>query len=147
MIRVIASGNVVSDAELKTFTGKSGDPFSILRFRVISSERDSNGNSIPTGINCEIRNTKRANALAPHLKKGTHVVLTGEYTERRSTNQQTGQTSYFNSVSVEKLEFTPSRQNQQGGNVYQNQSRQSAPAPQAPYAPQDNGFGDEPLPF
>jgi len=98
MIQILASGRVGQDAEL------NGD---ILKFSIASSERaykTKDGKEIPektTWLNC----TKFKGALlAPHIKKGTFLVVNGKLEIREYEGK------YYTSCIVTSLEFGGSAQ-------------------------------------
>jgi single-strand DNA-binding protein len=81
MIQVTVSGNLGRDAEMKSTQSGFVCSFSV------ASNRKVKGNDETTWVDCSIWG-KRAEALGPHLSKGSRVVVVGEL----STREHNGKT-------------------------------------------------------
>ena len=101
MQRLFIAGNVGKDAELRHT--QNGDP--VLGFSVaVSNGKDRDGNDRPpTWWDASLWG-KRAEALAPHIKKGDKLALTG----RPSARVYEGKA--FLQISVDDLTFMGSSQ-------------------------------------
>lgn len=78
MHKLFIAGNVGKDAELRTTQG--GDP--VLSFSVaVDNGKDRDGNRRSTWYDCSLWG-KRAESLAPHIRKGDRLAVTGRPTVR-----------------------------------------------------------------
>jgi single-strand DNA-binding protein len=103
------SGNLGKDCEVRYTTG--GDP--IANFNV--AVRSGYGKSEATSwINCTYWG-KRGEAVAPYLKKGSMVIVTGEFTMQKWTDKQ-GQERESPTVNVRDLTLG-SRPNQESASA------------------------------
>lgn len=96
MQTLIIAGNVGKDAVLRRT--QNGDP--ILGFALaVDNGRDKNGNDRPaTWYDCSVFG-KRGEALEPHVKKGTKLVLQGRPTARAHEGKA------YLGISVDDLTF------------------------------------------
>jgi len=96
------SGNLGRDAETRFTAG--GDPITGFSVAVRSGYGKSEAT---TWINCNYWG-KRGESVAPYLKKGTQVVVSGEFTLRKWTNKE-GQEKESPDVNVRELTLVGSR--------------------------------------
>ena len=111
------AGNIGKDAEVRTT--QSGDK--VASFSVaVDNGKDSSGNERPAAwFDCSLWG-KRADALAPYIRKGGKVTLSGRPTCRAHEGKA------YMGVSVSEITL-------QGGNTSQDDhSAPSQPAPQSP---------------
>lgn len=92
MIKVIATGNLGNDAELKQID----KDLSVLNF-AIASNKKIKGKDVTTWLNCQKWNSEK---LAPYLTKGTKVVLFGELEIRKGKDEK-----FYTTMNVNELEF------------------------------------------
>lgn len=76
------TGNIGRDSETRFTTG--GDPITSFSAALTSGYGDK---KITTWLNCSIFG-KRGESLAPYLKKGAQVAITGEFTARPYTSKE-----------------------------------------------------------
>lgn len=93
MIVSTVSGNLGKDAQLRDAGGER-----VCSFSVASSTKRK-GEEVTTWVDCSIWG-KRGESLAPHLKKGTKLVVVGEL----GTREHNGKT--YLTLRVDQLEFT-----------------------------------------
>lgn len=150
--RVIISGNLTSDPELRSTAGG----LAVLGFGVAVNDRRKNQQTgewedYPNFIDCTMFGA-RAEALSRYLNKGTKVSIEGKL--RWSQWEREGQKRSKIEVIVDELEFMSSRgdSSSYGGGMG---GGYSAPAPAAPaYAPApapvvdaSSSVYDEDIPF
>lgn len=136
MNKAILVGNLGQDAELKVMSG--GD--AVLNFSVATSEKWTDKQSGEKKEKTEWHRCalwgKRAEALAPHLTKGTKVVVEGKIETR--SYEKDGEKRYATSIKVNELEFA-------GGG---NKPARSDDEPYEPAAGESSGeAGDAEIPF
>jgi single-strand DNA-binding protein len=107
MQRLFIAGNVGKDSELRTTQG--GD--SVLSFSLaIDNGKDRDGNKRDsTWYDCSLWG-KRAESLAPHIKKGDKLTLTGRPTVRVHEGKA------YLGISVDDLTFMGSAARPESGN-------------------------------
>lgn len=101
---VFTSGNLVKDCEVK-------NDGAVCSFTIAVNDRRKNGEEwedYPNYIECVIFG-KRANALAPYLKKGLKVSIAGKL--RQSRWEKDGQKLSKLGVVVDELEFMQAKGN------------------------------------
>lgn len=76
------TGNIGRDSETRFTTG--GDPITSFSAALTSGYGEK---KITTWLNCSIFG-KRGESLAPYLKKGAQVAITGEFTARPYTSKE-----------------------------------------------------------
>ncbi len=142
--RVILTGNLTRDAELRTT--QSG--LSIATFGVAVNDRTKNSSTgeweeYANFINCTMFG-KRAEAVAQYLTKGTRVGIDGRL--HYSSWETDGQKRSKIEVNVDNLEFLSSRQN---GNSAQSQSSDVSAysAPETPVMDADDSVYSANVPF
>jgi single-strand DNA-binding protein len=91
MIKVTASGNIGKDAEVRTINDNS----SVTTFSIASTKKVK-GEDKTTWLNCQKWNSDK---LAPYLKKGTKVILSGDLEIRENEGK------YYTTLNVWDLEF------------------------------------------
>lgn len=128
--RVIISGNLTRDPELRATTGGTD----VLSFSVAMSDRRRNPQTdewedIPNFVVCTIFG-RRAAAVAPYLKKGSKVVLEGKL--RYSSWEKDGQKRNKLEVIVDEIEFM---------------SRREGGAPKKAESSGTGGIYDDSIPF
>ena len=96
------SGNLGRDADVR-YT-QNGDPIASFSVAVRSGYGKSDAT---TWINCNYWG-KRGEAVAPYLKKGSQVVVSGEFTLRKWTDKE-GQEHGSPDVNVRELTLVGSR--------------------------------------
>lgn len=102
MNKVILSGRLVADAELKYIAG-SGTPKGTYKIAVDRSYKDKDGNKKTDFIPCE-QLGKHMENLVQYLTKGKLVEIDGEL-HIENWKDETGNWKSFTSVKVEKLNF------------------------------------------
>lgn len=125
--RVVISGNLTRDAELRTTSGGT----SVLSLGVAVNDRrknrDGEWEDYPNFVDCAVIG-RRAEAIAQYLTKGAKVCVEGRL--HYSSWEKDGQKRSKLDVTVDEIEFMSSRS---GGQ----QQRQEAPA----------AYDDEDIPF
>lgn len=111
--RVIISGNLTKDAELKQTQGGTA----VLSFCVAVNDRRKNTQtgeweSYANFVDCAIFGT-RANSLAQYLKRGQKVAVDGKLKYSQWQDSQTGQNRNRLTVTVDELELMSQGQRQQ----------------------------------
>lgn len=91
MIKVQAVGNLGKDAEIKQINSE----LSVVNFSIASNRKTKDGKET-IWLNC---NKFKADNLAPFLKKGTKVFVSGDLEIRKVEDK------YYTSVNVRDLEF------------------------------------------
>lgn len=146
--RVVLSGNATRDSELRQTQGGS----SILTFGLAVNDRRKNPQTgeweeYPNFVDLTMFGA-RAQALAPHIKKGSKLAVEGKL--RYSSWERDGQKRSKLEVIVDELEFMSSRgEGQQQGGYGGNVSPQVAYAAQQAQAATgyDMSVYDEDIPF
>lgn len=164
MKQITIAGRVGRDAELKqTTAGKTYASFSVA----VDCGKDSNGEKRPSvWFDCTLWE-RRAEALAPHIRKGSFVVVSGDVSARAYVPKEGGEPKAVMSIRVGEFTFGGGGDEQraagggggqrQGGGSYPHgagqrpsgggggQQRQAAPAPTDDFG---DGFGgDDEIPF
>lgn len=151
--KVMITGNLTRDAELRSTPSGT----SILSLGVAVNDRRRNQQTgdwedYANFIDCNMFG-RRADALAPYLKKGTKVAIEGRLHYSSWEDRNTGQRRSKVDVTIDELEFMSSR-NSAGGNggsygggdgsynASAQQRSQTIPEPPAPSA-----YNDEDIPF
>lgn len=135
MNTAIFAGNVGADATLNSVNGQNGAT-SVLNFSLAVSKRQkgADGKPLTLWVACSVWG-QRADALAPFIKKGTKLTVSGEIdVETYIAKDQTSQAKMICRVNELTLQGSPTDQPAaQGG--YQPQARpQGQPQPaQQPY--------------
>ena len=128
-------GRVGGDAEL-TYTSQG---IAVAKFSIaIDNGKDKEGvKKSATWIRCAIWR-ERGEKLAPHIKKGNIVAVTGDIEARAWIDKQSGDARCALEVNVDKFTFVgSSRSNDNGGNSEpaQESTTYRQPAPAAPGSP------------
>lgn len=132
---VTLHGNLGRDAELRET--KSGDQ--LLAFNLAVSDRRG-GAETTSWFACSVWG-KRAQSLAPHLTKGTKVVLTGSL-QTREFETKGGEKRTSLDVRVDQFDFAG------GGQSSRADGGESSTASAAPSSNSTNATGfDEDIPF
>jgi single-strand DNA-binding protein len=125
MNRVTLLGNLGADAELKVLA--NGD--AVANFSIATTEkwkdREGNPQEKTEWHRCSIWG-KRASGLAPHLQKGTKVLVEGKLETR--SYEKDGEKRYTTAIKVTELEFASGK-------------KESTEAPPEP------SVGDDEIPF
>lgn len=140
--RVFIVGNLTRDAELR----QTPSGTAVLSIGVCVNDRRKNGQTgqwedVPNFVDCTMFG-KRAEALAPILRKGMKVSIEGRLHWSSWQDRGTGAKRSKLDVTVDEVEL-PQRQ-QQGG--YQTQQPQQAPQP-VQGAPAQDPYANEDIPF
>lgn len=128
------SGNAGRDAELRTIPSGT----EVLNFAVAVNSGFGN-NKRTDWVDCAVWG-KRAQSLAPYIKKGSQVVVSGELSTDEYTSKQDGQTKTKLRVNVNEITLVGGKP--EGAGSYQAPAQQAAPAP-APAVSVD----DDDIPF
>lgn len=141
--RVILSGNLTRDAELRTT--QSG--MAILAVGIAVNDRRKNTQTgewedYPNFFDCTMFGA-RAQNIAQYLKKGTRVMLDGKL--RYSSWERDGQKRSKVEVIIDDIDFSGSRNNDSQGNGGANASAYSAP--ETPVIDTNSSVYDENIPF
>ena len=149
--KVIVSGNLTRDAELRTTA--SGNPVCSFGVAVNDRRRNQNGEweDYANFVDCQLFG-RRAEAVAQYLPKGTKVAVEGRLHYSSWEDRNGGGRRSKLEVYVDELEFMSGRQSQQnaGQGGY---TRQQQNAPQNGSYGQQGGFqapvayNDEDIPF
>jgi single-strand DNA-binding protein len=136
---VVLSGNLCNDGELKIIGG--GDAVLKLRLAVNESFKTRDGVRTERSdyFSCEIWG-KRAEALAPHMSKGTGVIVQGRL--RMEKVGENANAKYYTTVRVSEIAFA-------GGSGEQRQRSivpETKDAREPPAAPPIDGGTDD-IPF
>lgn len=140
MQRIEIIGNIGRDAEVKDFNNNQ-----VINFPVAVTERINNENRT---IWFEIAKWGNNVAVAPYLKKGTKVFISGKVNNRGYINQQSGDVVIVNGINAFEIELlgdAPQQQNQQQNSAPQRQSYDNTTHVQD--AQQYNQEDPEDLPF
>ena len=142
--RVIVSGNLTRDPELRATTGGTN----VLTFGIAVNDRRRNPQTgewedVPNFVDCVMFGA-RAESVSRFLSKGSKVAIEGKL--RYSSWEKDGVRRSRLEVVVDEIEFMSRNQQSNGGYAPQAQAEPtfSAPAPQAP--PVDE-FSNEDIPF
>jgi single-strand DNA-binding protein len=151
--RVIISGNLTRDPELRHTTGGTA----VLGLGVAVNDRRRNNQTgewedYPNFVDCTMFGT-RAEAISRFLSKGSKVAIEGKL--RWSQWERDGQKRSKLEVIIDEIEFMSSRNGggnggYQGGGDYDNRPSASySPAPSAPASSPavDSSVYDEDIPF
>ena len=98
--KVMVIGNLAKDAQL-THVGEQGTAKASFRLLTTTGYGDHEHTE---GFNCVLWG-KRADGLAPHLKKGKRVYVEGEM--RTRSYEKDGERRYFTDLRVSELIFQP----------------------------------------
>lgn len=137
--KAVFTGNLTRDAELRATRGGS----SVLAFTVAVNDRRRQGDEwvdVANFIDCAVFG-RRADALAPHLRKGVKVAVEGKL-RYSAWEADDGTRRSKVSVAVEDIDFTGGRRD--GGQ--QSQAADARQAVQAAY-PGANVYEDDDIPF
>lgn len=130
-------GTVVKDAELKTV----GNGFNILTMGVANNYSQKKNDTYEQEVNffdCRLLG-KVAQALAPYMKKGSKVAISGKLRQERWEKDGKKNSKVY--ILVEDIQFV-------GGKANGNTSQQSAPAQNTSQVSENNDMGfPEDLPF
>lgn len=153
--RVMISGNLTRDAELRTTPSGTA----ILSFGVAVNDRRRNANGewedYANFIDCTMFG-RRAEALAQYLTKGVKVAIEGRLHYSSWEDRNSGQRRSKVDVTVDELEFMSSRnggsQNYDagggyGGGNYGGQSYQQPQGNVVPEPPAPSAYDDSDIPF
>ena len=137
--RVMISGNLTRDAELRTTPSGTA----ILNFGVAVNDRRRNQNGewedYANFVDCTMFG-RRAEALQNYLKKGLKVAIEGRLHYSTWEDRNTGQRRSKLDVTVDELEFMSSRG--EGGNYGGQQGGYGGQ--QGGYGGQQGGYGGQP---
>lgn len=130
--RVTITGNLTRDPELRTTASGT----QVLAFGVAVNDRAKNGQTgqwedRPNFIDCTMFGN-RAQALSPHIHKGSKVAIEGKLRWSQWSDAQTGQKRSKLEVVVDDLEFMDAR------------GHQSQPQPVYGAQPQEPAVGAQP---
>ena len=149
MHTAVFAGYIGRDSEIKSTS--SGDSVASFSLGVSTGTRDQ---PKTLWVDCSLWG-KRAEALAPHLRKGTAVTVSGDVDCRAFTSKKTGEVAAVITCRVDKLTFGSKAEQREAPaaftpqqNAYQ-AAKEGAPRPAAPApapAPAAAGFDDE-IPF
>ena len=150
--KVIVSGNITSDAELRTTA--SGNPVCSFGVAVNDRRRNQNGEweDYANFVDCQLFG-RRAESIAQYLTKGTKVAVEGRLHYNSWEDKNGGGRRSKLEVYVDELEFMSGRnsaQNGAGGQQMQQQGSyypQQPSGPQSGYQAQQSPYSDEPIPF
>ena len=150
--KVIVSGNLTRDAELRTTA--SGNPVCSFGVAVNDRRRNQNGEweDYANFVDCQLFG-RRAEAIAQYLTKGTKVAVEGRLHYSSWEDKNGGGRRSKLEVYVDELEFMSGRnsaQNGAGGQQMQQQGSyypQQPSGPQSGYQAQQSPYSDEPIPF
>lgn len=137
--KAVFTGNLTRDAELRATRGGS----SVLSFTVAVNDRRRQGDEwvdVANFIDCAVFG-RRADALAPHLRKGAKVAVEGKL-RYSAWEADDGARRSKVSVAVEDIDFTGGRRD--GGQ--QSQAADARQAVQAAY-PGAAVYEDDDIPF
>lgn len=164
--RVMISGNLTRDAELRTTPSGTA----ILSFGVAVNDRRRNANGewedYANFIDCTMFG-RRAEALAQYLTKGVKVAIEGRLHYSSWEDRNSGQRRSKVDVTVDELEFMSSRNGggqggydagdnygggnnyggQNAGGNYGNQSYQQPQGNVVPEPPTPSAYDDSDIPF
>ena len=153
--RVMISGNLTRDAELRTTPSGTA----ILSFGVAVNDRRRNANGewedYANFIDCTMFG-RRAEAIAQYLTKGVKVAIEGRLHYSSWEDRNSGQRRSKVDVTVDELEFMSSRngggQNYDagggyGGGNYGGQSYQQPQGNVVPEPPAPSAYDDSDIPF
>lgn len=150
--KVIVSGNLTRDAELRTTA--SGNPVCSFGVAVNDRRRNQNGEweDYANFVDCQLFG-RRAEAVAQYLAKGNKVAVEGRLHYSSWEDKNGGGRRSKLEVYVDELEFMSGRnsaQNGAGGQQMQQQGSyypQQPSGPQSGYQAQQSPYSDEPIPF
>ena len=150
--KVIVSGNITSDAELRTTA--SGNPVCSFGVAVNDRRRNQNGEweDYANFVDCQLFG-RRAEAIAQYLTKGTKVAVEGRLHYSSWEDKNGGGRRSKLEVYADELEFMSGRSSAQsgaGGQQMQQQGSYYPPQPAGPqsgYQAQPSPYSDEPIPF
>ncbi len=143
--RVIVSGNLTRDPELRATTGGTN----VLTFGIAVNDRRRNPQTgewedVPNFVDCVMFGV-RAESISRFLSKGSKVAIEGKL--RYSSWEKDGARRSRLEVVVDEIEFMSRNQQQSyGGYAPQSQPEPSFSAP-APQAPPVDEFSSEDIPF
>ena len=148
MHTAVFAGHIGRDAELKST--QSGDAVASFSLGVSTGTRDQ---PKTLWIDCSLWG-KRAEALAPHLRKGTAVTVSGDVDVRVFASKKTGEMTGVITCRVDKLTFGSKAEQREAPAAFapQQNAYQAAkegaprPAPAPAPAPAAAGFDDD-IPF
>ena len=150
--KVIVSGNLTRDAELRTTA--SGNPVCSFGVAVNDRRRNQNGEweDYANFVDCQLFG-RRAEAIAQYLTKGTKVAVEGRLHYSSWEDRNGGGRRSKLEVYVDELEFMSGRSSAQNGAEGQQMQQQGSYYPQQPSGPQSgyqaqqSPYSDEPIPF
>ena len=150
--KVIVSGNITSDAELRTTA--SGNPVCSFGVAVNDRRRNQNGEweDYANFVDCQLFG-RRAEAIAQYLTKGTKVAVEGRLHYSSWEDKNGGGRRSKLEVYADELEFMSGRSSAQSGAGGQQMQQQGSYYPQQPVGPQSgyqaqqSPYSDEPIPF
>ena len=150
--KVVVSGNLTRDAELRT--SASGNTVCSFGVAVNERRRTQNGEweEYANFVEMSIFG-RRAEAVAQYLTKGTKVAIEGRLHYSSWEDRNGGGRRSKLEVYVDELEFMSGRnsaQNGAGGQQMQQQGSyypQQPSGPQSGYQAQQSPYSDEPIPF
>lgn len=122
---VCISGNLVADAEVKSFQGDK----EVLSFSVAVNESIPDGNGGWAARASFFRCVRFGNVrgVAPYLTKGTHVTISGRLRQSRWERDGERRSSVGIIVSPQGIDFTSSRRGKGAGEADFTQVAESAP--------------------
>lgn len=141
--RVVISGNLTRDAELRETNGKATP---VLNCSVAVNDRRKNQTTgewedYPNYVDCTMFGN-RAVSLAQYLTKGTKVAIEGKLRYSSWTDKETGKKRSNLNVLVDEIEFMSSRNNNSGGG-----NGGGTPVASHNDAPAENAVNEEDFPF
>jgi len=136
MQKIEIIGSISKDAEVKDVGNNQ-----VINFSVAVTEKIKDRDPITTWY--EIAKWGNNVAVAPYIRKGDKIFISGKPNNRSYINQQTGEAVIVNGIMAFEIELLGgSSQNQQQG-----QQQQQSQQPQNNYNPPNNNEDHDDLPF